>query len=343
MECPSCNEVLRRIEYEGMPVCTCPGCNGEFLDGKRLKYIERKKEIVFDRAERNRLLHVKTGPEKEKRLTCPRCGGVMAKGRYRKTEVIIDHCGSCRGVWLDDMELEKIQALGEAGKTGGSDRPSLAAAVVGARAAAVSEPGESTDGQGFAASAPGKEESVSIPGPWARATMAGPLIVILVAWLSGFIQGILPIERIFAKTTLDSVDTYLPATLTLAAAMFALTFRRITIRPGIGLRVKRYVLGIPWTREYKREEIKCIGTDFSRSLVSGVGLLYFLIDLWLFSRSWMYWRIASQDSTISGTSHLYVVLKTGKRILMYSGGNAKKLASLADTLQSGLKLRIRRL
>ena len=75
MKCPNCNTAMRRIEYEGMPIWTCPDCKGEFLDGKRLKYIERKKEVEFDSADRNILKYGKTGTEKGKQLDCPSCGG----------------------------------------------------------------------------------------------------------------------------------------------------------------------------------------------------------------------------------------------------------------------------
>jgi Zn-finger nucleic acid-binding protein len=137
VKCPYCSTTMRGVKYEGMPIWTCPGCYGEFLDGKRLKYIERKNEVRFTSSERNILKYGKSGPEEEKQLTCPRCERSMTKGRYRATGVIIDHCKSCDGVWLDDKELEKVQALGEAGKTERRDatdnRIGLIEAVMGAR------------------------------------------------------------------------------------------------------------------------------------------------------------------------------------------------------------------
>ena len=342
MQCPSCDDVLHRIEYEGMPICTCPGCKGEFLDGRELKYIERKQEIQFDRAERNRLLFGKTGPRKEKRLICPRCGNHMSKGRYRKTEVIIDHCKSCSGVWLDDQELEKIQVFGEAGKTEKPGRPGLAQAIVGARAVAKKQPGESTQGQGYTPEILAEEMSMIVPRLWVRMVLAGLLAAVLVVWISGLIHDLLPLERMFGETNLETANRLVPATLTLLTALVALSFRRITIRPDHGLEIKRYLLGIPRTREYSRKELKCIGTDFSRSYFSGGGFLSIVIEAWLLGYYWAYWHIA-QGREISGTSYLYVVLKSGKRILIYRGRDDKYLGTLADFLQTGLKLEVRRL
>ena len=342
MKCPSCDEVLHRIEYEGMPICTCPGCKGEFLDGKELKYIERKQELQFDRAERNRLLYGKKGPKKEKRLVCPRCGNHMSKGRYRKTEVIIDHCKSCMGVWLDDQELEKIQVLGEAGKTERPGHPGLAEAVVGARAVARKQPGESTTEQGYAPEISVREMSMSIPKLRVRMVIAGLFIAFLVVWASGLLHDLLPLDRIFGKAILEAADEFLPAALVLVAAFAAFSFRKITLRPDRGLEVTRYLFGIPHTREYSRKELKCIGTDFSRSFFSGGGISSMLIEAWLLGYYWAYWHIA-QGSNISGTSYLYVVLKSGKRILIYRGRDENRVGTLADFLQSGLKLEVRRL
>jgi len=32
MKCPRGKTILCRIQYEGVPICTCPDCEGEFVD-----------------------------------------------------------------------------------------------------------------------------------------------------------------------------------------------------------------------------------------------------------------------------------------------------------------------
>ncbi|HXG30658.1 MAG TPA: zf-TFIIB domain-containing protein [Thermodesulfobacteriota bacterium] len=39
-------------------------------------------------------------------MKCPKCGGDLSEVVFRGIK--IDRCTSCRGVWLDDGELEKL-------------------------------------------------------------------------------------------------------------------------------------------------------------------------------------------------------------------------------------------
>jgi Zn-finger nucleic acid-binding protein len=52
----------------------------------------------------------------EELLICPRCKINMRK--IKKKNVIIDVCKKCKGLWLDDQEIEKLVAIagGEDGK-----------------------------------------------------------------------------------------------------------------------------------------------------------------------------------------------------------------------------------
>jgi len=155
MKCPRCSTILRRIEHEGVPICACRGCGGEFVDYTRLRTIEKRKEIHFDKAEAALLRSGKADPMPEARLVCPRCGNSMAKGRYRNTDVIIDCCKACSGIWLDDRELEKIQILAEEGDLFKSGQPrgrdTLAAALAKTLPAVKERQGESTLGRGYSA------------------------------------------------------------------------------------------------------------------------------------------------------------------------------------------------
>jgi Zn-finger nucleic acid-binding protein len=47
----------------------------------------------------------------EKKLKCPRCDVFMKK--IKKGAVVIDVCQTCRGMWLDDNEIEKLVHMGE--------------------------------------------------------------------------------------------------------------------------------------------------------------------------------------------------------------------------------------
>jgi len=45
-------------------------------------------------------------------MNCPRDGGALTAQRY-EASIQVDACGRCGGVWLDDGELEAIQASTE--------------------------------------------------------------------------------------------------------------------------------------------------------------------------------------------------------------------------------------
>jgi Zn-finger nucleic acid-binding protein len=49
-------------------------------------------------------------------LTCPDCSNVQLIARERST-IEIDECPTCRGVWLDRGELDKLIALALAGRS----------------------------------------------------------------------------------------------------------------------------------------------------------------------------------------------------------------------------------
>ncbi len=39
-------------------------------------------------------------------LTCPKCSGALAEVKY--TEVTVDRCDGCGGIWFDAMEMERL-------------------------------------------------------------------------------------------------------------------------------------------------------------------------------------------------------------------------------------------
>ena len=57
-------------------------------------------------------------------LTCPRCSSKLDK--IEKNKVVIDVCPFCRGMWLDDGEIEKLSQYSQKKKSkvnkGNSDK-----------------------------------------------------------------------------------------------------------------------------------------------------------------------------------------------------------------------------
>ena len=122
MRCPRCDSTLTTIDYEGVEIETCSGCGGEWLDGEELGNIVRIRERRFDPEEQRAVAMAEPVPgvpthEAEHELPCPKGHGMMEPVNYGGTSgLIIDRCPSCRGVWVDDREMEKVQMMVEGWK-----------------------------------------------------------------------------------------------------------------------------------------------------------------------------------------------------------------------------------
>ena len=117
MICPNCQTRLQTINYEGISIETCSKCNGEWLDDAELGKIVRIREVKFDPDERRAIAESTTIrgvvlKDVDRDLKCPKCGGTTDAVNYGgDTGIIIDRCTTCRGIWLDEHELEKIQMV----------------------------------------------------------------------------------------------------------------------------------------------------------------------------------------------------------------------------------------
>ena len=56
----------------------------------------------------------------EEILICPRCKIKMRK--IKKQQVIIDVCKDCKGMWLDDKEIDKLIMLTHKTKENGKEK-----------------------------------------------------------------------------------------------------------------------------------------------------------------------------------------------------------------------------
>jgi phage FluMu protein Com len=79
--------------------------------GETMKLVERAKEDIFF-AERDRELieklraQLKRAEGNEKRLRCPKCGGLLET--YTFQGFVLDRCHECEGIWMDKGELEGV-------------------------------------------------------------------------------------------------------------------------------------------------------------------------------------------------------------------------------------------
>ncbi|NUP89773.1 MAG: zf-TFIIB domain-containing protein [Candidatus Sumerlaeia bacterium] len=115
MRCPRCAEwVLVHAEMAGITIRRCERCRGLFLSHGDFQFLlQRQGELAAQTAPEARPPRVqRADPDLTVRyIACPACGRQMARQNYlRSSGVILDTCPG-HGVWLDDLELQKLLAF----------------------------------------------------------------------------------------------------------------------------------------------------------------------------------------------------------------------------------------
>lgn len=132
-ECPRCWEPLEEEEREvfgpNVTVDVCPSCDGEFLDEGEIKRLTGDRDL-------HTLLTDHLGVDADSDLVCPGCGDVMdAELLELEDETVeVDVCLGCRGIWLDDGELAKLEeATADFGELDDAKRAEIFDAETGGR------------------------------------------------------------------------------------------------------------------------------------------------------------------------------------------------------------------
>jgi hypothetical protein len=110
--CPSCGAFLYRYGVFGIEIEGCPKCKGFFSDRDELRRLKDKSirdswgtlrwmDDEVEAIEKASLMF-------SKRL-CPKCKGVrFISGNFGDSNIMIDWCPSCHGLWLDKGEFQGI-------------------------------------------------------------------------------------------------------------------------------------------------------------------------------------------------------------------------------------------
>lgn len=110
MNCPKCHQSLESVEVGGIRIGRCPRCEGTWFDRDELRVLKDRedggdyqwldvdlwKDIDKFRARR------------QQRYSCPKDATPMTTVHYGESNVAVDVCSTCRGVWLDKEEYREI-------------------------------------------------------------------------------------------------------------------------------------------------------------------------------------------------------------------------------------------
>lgn len=128
MKCPIDNTELENQKYEDIVNAdVCPTCDGMFLDKGELEQLEanitedyrnKLKNLPDDIDEAYRMAEQKSAPA----INCPKCGTEMERKEYGYTsQILIDACPSCGGIWLNQNELQQIELFYESSREDADD------------------------------------------------------------------------------------------------------------------------------------------------------------------------------------------------------------------------------
>ena len=128
MKCPKDGATLAASRYEAdVKVDACPRCRGIWLDAGELERIQESKErdnqAVLARMPSLGFDAVALAEAKaEHELACPKCGDPLARREYGYcSQVLIDVCPRCAGIWLDHRELGALEVFFERARAEAAD------------------------------------------------------------------------------------------------------------------------------------------------------------------------------------------------------------------------------
>lgn len=108
IKCPKCDIFLSSVLFHNTEVDYCPKCLGSWFNEDELRLAKDKKDknlewVDIDLWEDEKKFKVIPGIR-----SCPSCRVPLYEVRYGDSNVIVDVCRLCHGVWLDRGEFKKI-------------------------------------------------------------------------------------------------------------------------------------------------------------------------------------------------------------------------------------------
>lgn len=109
MKCPDCQVALKPVDCKGVIIHECVHCSGKWFQRDELKRVQATEDPALRWLDFE--LFTKEGVpsgEPSQAGLCPECLKKMYAIKYAGSEVIVDKCSCCQGIWLHRGELVKI-------------------------------------------------------------------------------------------------------------------------------------------------------------------------------------------------------------------------------------------
>lgn len=110
--CPDCSVALVTRAFQGIVIDACPRCAGIFFDEGEVNDLKAKGLQAMEDLEAAIVPQVTIEATADKFRLCPNCQNSMDKFRYMyHSDVVLDECGKCGGIWVQDGELGRMREV----------------------------------------------------------------------------------------------------------------------------------------------------------------------------------------------------------------------------------------
>jgi len=110
--CPDCSVALVPREFQGITIDACPRCAGIFFDEGEVNALKARGLQAMEELENQIVPEVIQEAIADKFRLCPHCKSSMDKFRYMyHSDVVLDECGVCGGIWVQDGELGRMREV----------------------------------------------------------------------------------------------------------------------------------------------------------------------------------------------------------------------------------------
>ena len=109
IKCLNCETVVMKKVRCGRELMLdqCPDCGGIWFDGRELIDLVDLGEFYIKSLDDSKKIRIEINRIRK----CPRCNVVLAPAKFQNTDIKVDRCPDCKGMWLDRGELESISKM----------------------------------------------------------------------------------------------------------------------------------------------------------------------------------------------------------------------------------------
>lgn len=108
MKCSSCNAEMKTKKMGSQELDECPSCAAIWFDAGEFDHVKDEMDPNLNWMDFDIWKHEDQFKFQAPAKNCPKCNINMATILYGNTDVEVNFCEKCRGIWLDKGEFEKI-------------------------------------------------------------------------------------------------------------------------------------------------------------------------------------------------------------------------------------------